>query len=351
MLPDFPRTLFEASEFFSNPDNCLETVKTLRWPEGVTCPKCASKKIRFIKTRRIWCCKICNRNFSAKVGTIFEESFISLKMWLLTLWQLVNCKNGISSWEIARNTGVTQKTAWFMAHRLRAALHVGSFESRMTGTIESDESYIGGKARFMHKGKRKVRGSGTVGKSVVMGLLDRHGEIRVTHIKGTKRKQIEEKVREHVEPGSELFTDSLASYTGLSKEYIHAFVNHAEKYVDGKVHTNGLENFWSLLKRGLKGTYVCVQPFHLFRYLDEEAFRFNKREMDDQARFVLALSGVVGKRLTFRTLIDRDEPDPMELKRGPKKLDVKEDESLDDLVAEIIASFPSPEEFEQGKLP
>ncbi|MGI0091713.1 MAG: IS1595 family transposase [Nitrososphaerales archaeon] len=341
-----PQTLQQAVLYFADPNNCLEFIKMLRWPNGVTCPKCGCQRCTYIKSRQLFICRQCKKNFSLKVGTIFEKSQIPLDKWLLTMWLVCNCKNGISSWEVARDIGVTQKTAWFMCHRIRTAMHCGSFE-KMTGTVEADETFIGGKARNMHKGKRKVRGSGVVGKSVVMGLLDRHGEVRVRHIKGTKKRQIEAQVKEHVEPGSELFTDSLASYTGLSKEYVHAFVNHAEKYVDGRVHTNGLENFWSLLKRGLKGTYVCVQPFHLFRYLDEEAFRFNKRDRGDQQRFIEGMAGTVGKRLTYRHLIDRDEVDPLESKRGPKRPNVKKDESLDDLVAEIIGSFPTPEEFER----
>lgn len=347
MSTPIPQTLLQAARYYADPTICFETVKKFRWPDGVvTCPKCQCQKVRFVSTRRIWFCKECRKSFSLTSGTIFEQSHIALDKWLVAIWLLANCKNGVSSWEIARDLGVTQKTAWFMMHRIRLAMQYGSFETKFTGTVEADETFIGGKARNMHKGKRKVRGTGTVGKSVVMGLLDRHaGEVRIKHIKGTKKKQVQDEVREHVEPGSEVFTDSLASYTGLSKEYIHAFVDHAEKYVDGKVHTNGLENFWSLLKRALKGTYVSVQPFHLFRYLDEEAFRFNKRDRADSQRFMEVLLGVTGKRLTFKHLIARDEIDPFESKRGPKKPNSGPD-GLDALVAEIIGSFPTPDEFE-----
>lgn len=338
-----PQTLLEAARYFADENTCVEFVKHLRWTDGVTCPRCQSKKNRFVKTRRLWICKACQKNFSVKAGTIFEDSPIPLDKWLLTVWMIANCKNGVSSSEIARNIGVTQKTAWFMLHRIRLAMQSGSFE-KMSGTVEADETFIGGKARNMHKGKRKVRGTGTIGKAVVMGLLERHGDVRIKHVKGTKRKHVQAEVRGHVEAGAEVFTDALKSYEGLSEEYVHQVVDHAEKYVDGKVHTNGLENFWSLLKRALKGTYVSVQPFHLFRYLDEETFRFNKRDRVDAERFMEALMGIAEKRLTYKHLIGRDEEDPMESKRGPKKPKKGEQLQLFDVTLEqIVGSFPDSE--------
>lgn len=213
-----PQTLLQAARYFADPNICVQFVAKFRWSDGVTCPKCQSKRNRFIKTRRIWVCKDCQKNFSVKVGTIFEDSAIPLDKWLLAVWLIANCKNGVSSWEIARDVGVTQKSAWFMLHRIRLAMQYGSFETKLQGTIEADETYIGGKARNMHKGKRKVRGTGTVGKAVVMGLLERHGEVRIKHVKGTKKGQVQSEVRQHVEKGAEVFTDELKSYTGLSDE-------------------------------------------------------------------------------------------------------------------------------------
>jgi transposase-like protein len=304
-----PETLLEAIRFFGDPDVSLAFMVRLRWPEGaVTCPRCGATETSFLSTRRLWKCKGCKKQFSAKVGTIFEDSPIPLEKWLPALWLVVNCKNGISSYEIARALGVSQKTAWFMTHRIRLAVQAGSF-GKMSGEVEVDETYIGGRARFMHKGKRKLKitGTGGMGKTAVMGLLERHGEdghstVKAKVVPNVKRKTLAPEIRQHVEEGSEVFTDALKSYGDLGIEYVHGVIDHAESYVEGKIHTNGLENFWSLLKRSIKGTYVSVEPFHLFRYLDEQSFRFNSRKMTDGMRFLQAAQGVVGKRLTYAGL-------------------------------------------------
>ena len=309
-----PRTLQEAIVYFSNPVNCREYVVARRWPNGVTCPVCGGRKVRFLEKYNRWQCGIRHdkRQFTVKTGTIFEDSPLGLDKWLVAIWLVVNCKNGVSSYEVHRDLHVTQKTAWFMDHRIRLALQMGSLEKfGGGGPVEVDESMIGGLARFMHKDKKaKITGTGGAGKELVMGLLDREtGKVRVKHVANRKRGTLQEQVRANVEAGSEVFTDELASYTGLEKDYVHRFVNHAEKYVEGNVHTNGIENFWSLLKRGLKGTYVSVEPFHLFRYLDEQVFRYNNRKTNDAGRFDMAVSGIVGKRLTFDELIgNTDHP-------------------------------------------
>jgi transposase-like protein len=306
-----PETLLQAVSFFADPDVSLAFMVQLRWPSGtVTCPRCQAPETSFLSTRRIWKCRACKKQFSAKVGTIFEDSPIALEKWLPAMWFVVNCKNGISSYELARDLGVTQKTAWFMAHRIRLAVQTGTF-GKISGEVEVDETFIGGKARFMHKHKRaqKITGRGPMGKTAVMGLLERHGEDGHSAIKvakvvpNTKRKSLSPEVRAHVEAGSEVFTDTLMSYSDLGAEYVHGVINHAEKYVEGKIHTNGMENFWSLLKRGIHGTYVSVEPFHLFRYLDEQVFRFNNRKLTDGLRFLRAAAGIIGKRLTYAELI------------------------------------------------
>ena len=308
-----PETLIEAVRFFADPDVCLSFLAELRWPSGnVACPTCGGQRVTFLKNQRRWKCyeKHERPQFSIKVGTIFEDSPIPLEKWLPAVWMIVNDKNGISSYEVARALGITQKSAWFMMHRIRTAMQRGGFD-KMAGDVEADETFIGGKARFMHKHKRaaKIHGTGGMDKSAVMGLLERHGpdghsRVRVKPIANRKKKTLTAEVRQHVEPGSNLYTDALASYDGLT-EFEHGVIDHAESYVRGKVHTNGLENFWSLLKRGIKGTYVSVEPFHLFRYLDEQAFRFNQRRDPDGdgGRFLKVLRTIVGRRLTYKELI------------------------------------------------
>jgi transposase-like protein len=308
-----PGTLLDAVRYFKDPDVCLRFMAGLRWPDGVVkCPICGSAKVHFLANQCRWKCSVDHdrRQFSIKVGTIFEDSPLGLDKWLAAVWLLTNCKNGVSSYEIARDLDVTQKTAWFMLHRIRKAMQHGSFWTKMEGEIEADESFIGGLARNMHKDKKaKITGTGGSGKAIVMGLLDRNThEIRVKHVPNTQRSTLQAEVRAHVAEGSEVFTDAWVAYEGLDHDYVHNVIDHAETYVKGKIHTNGIENFWSLLKRGLKGTYISVEPFHLFRYLDEQAFRYNNRQTDDGNRFARTLSQVVGRRVTYKQLTGKDEP-------------------------------------------
>ena len=242
----WPTSLIDAVRYFSDRDRALALLVAIRWPDGVRCPTCGTEKVSFLRTRRLWKCseKHERQQFSIKVGSIFEDSPLPLDKWLIAIWLIVNCKNGISSYEVARDLRVTQQTAWFMLHRIRKAMQRGSFEKMGgTGPVEADETMIGGLARFMHKDKKteKITGTGGAGKELVMGLLDREtGKVRVKHIANRKRSTLQQEVRVNVEAGSELFTDELASYAGLDKEYVHKFVNHAEKYVEGNVHTNAL---------------------------------------------------------------------------------------------------------------
>lgn len=308
-----PKTLLEAVQYFSDPDVALTFFAGVRWPNGVTCPRCESTEVGFLSTRRIWKCRTCHKQFSAKVGTVLEDSPITLEKWMPALWLIVNCKNGISSYELARALGVTQKTGWFMLSRLRLAIQDAS-GGKLGGDVEVDETYIGGKARNMHRGRReKAKGRTWQGKTAVMGLLQRHAtkgksRVKLAVVKGTRRHQLMTQVENHVQDGANVYTDSLPSYNNLGVYYQHAVINHAECYAKGQVHTNGLENFWSLLKRSIKGTYVSVEPFHLFRYLDEQAFRFNNREDDDLGRFLMAVRGLLGKRLTYTALTGSELP-------------------------------------------
>lgn len=302
-----PTSLQEAIVYFSNPYNCVAYLVERRWPTGITCPGCGSAKVSYNVNRRTWKCGShhAKREFSVKVGTIFEDSPISLDKWLMVTWLITNCKNGVSSYEVARDVKVTQKSAWFMLHRIRLALQDVTTGGKLTGEVEVDETFIGGKARNMHvsKRKRRITGTGTKDKVAVVGVLQRGGEVRTTVVADRKKTALQGEVRKHVEAGAALYTDALMSYNGLAGDYAHQVVDHAVQYVDGQIHTNGLENYWSLLKRGISGTYVSVEPFHLFRYLDEQSFRYNNRQnLDDAGRFRLAMSQIVGKRLTFAEL-------------------------------------------------
>lgn len=305
MSHKLPTTLQEAVKYFADPQRCLDFVVALRWPHGPVCPRCQSPEHRFIKTRSLWECKLCKKQYSVKVGTIFEDSAIKLDKWLCAIWMIVNAKNGVSSYEVARHLGVTQKTAWFMMHRIRLALQQGSLDRKLMGEVEVDETYIGGKARNMHKDKQvKLKSSeGFFRKAVVIGMLERKGQVRTEVINRASRKLLKEMVNKHVVKGASLMTDEHGGYVEVGKEYAHQVINHAEEYVRGNVHTNSIENFWSLLKRGIKGTYVSVEPFHLFRYLDEQSFRFNTRKSNDQGRFMEALSSINGKRVQYQELI------------------------------------------------
>jgi transposase-like protein len=298
-----PQNLREAILYFSDLDVATDYVAKLRWPAGPICPRCGGLDHSYVTTRRLWKCKACKRQFSVKLGTIFEDSPLGLDKWLPAVWLIANSKNGISSHELGRALGVTQKSAWFMLHRIRLAMQVGSFE-KLSGTVEVDETFIGGKARNMHKAERarKIHGTGIVDKTTVLGMIERGGRVRAEVVADTKKSTLQGRVREQVEPRSAIFTDANYAYAGLGNDYDHRTVDHAVQYVDGLVHTNVIENFWSLLKRGLHGTYISVRPFHLFRYLDERAFTFNERELDDLGRFEKVLDAVAGRRLTYARL-------------------------------------------------
>lgn len=269
-----PKSLQEAIVYFSNPDNCIDYLAIRRWPNGiVVCPTCGSVKVKFSEKRRTWTCSAhhAKREFSIKIGTVMEDSPIPLDKWLTATWLVTNCKNGISSYEIARDVKVTQKSAWFMLHRIRLAMQDDFFGSKLGGEVEVDETFIGGRARNMHlsERKRRITATGTKDKTAVMGILERGGKVRAAVVPSRRKSVLQEQVRKHVTAGAALYTDALLSYEGLASDYAHQVIDHASQYVDGRVHTNGLENFWSLLKRGIAGTYVSVEPFHLFRYLDE----------------------------------------------------------------------------------
>src|SRR5271165_1156994 len=317
-----PRTLQAAIAHFADPQRAFDAAVQFRWPGGnVTCPRCGQAKHSFIKTRRLWFCYVCKKQFTVKVGTVMEDSPIGLDKWMVAFWMMCNCKNGISSYELHRTLGIRQQSAWFMLHRIREAMkHKSMFKMGGPGSeVEADEAFIGGKAANMHRGRKlklqQIRGEQRLGdvylgKTAVQGILDRDlRQVRCTVIPNIRRETLQGEILKQVRYGSKVYTDSATSYDLLHNRYVHDVVNHAERYVNGQVHTNGLENFWSLFKRNLRGTYVSVEPFHLDRYLDEQVFRFNHRggkkpeeRITDAERFQIAMSKASGKRLTYAQL-------------------------------------------------
>jgi hypothetical protein len=319
-----PSTLQEAIIYFKDADNCLKYLVARRWPYGVvSCPTCGRKNPHYNAERKVWVCSIKHekRQFSVKLGTIFEDSPLGLDKWLPAVWLLSNCKNGISSFEIARDLGVTQKTAWFMLGRIRLALQDDLTGGMLSGEVEVDESYIGGKVRNMHKARKAVvqRDSQKGNKAIVLGILERASEkktkrVRATVVPDRKKPTMQSEVAGVVERGTKVYSDEFAASWRMDDRFEHSVVDHLSQYVDGQVHTNGLENFWSLLKRGLGGTYISVEPFHLFRYVDEQAFRFNNRKqadgepMTDAQRFDIAVRQAIGRRLTWAQLTGKETP-------------------------------------------
>jgi transposase-like protein len=316
-ITELPETLQEAMIYFADKTRAMEFMKALRWPDGVVkCHFCDSENVLFMASVLRWNCRGCRKQFSVKVGTVFEDSPLGLNKWMPAFWLIVNAKNGISSCELARSLKVTQKTAWFMLQRIRLVLQNGSIVKHR-GQVEVDETFIGGKARNMHVGKRKVNGTGPVAMTPVQGLLERTtrkrgSQVRTMVVPDRKTATLQNNVRKYVMRGAEVHTDECPSYGGLDDTFTHNVINHAVSYVRGHVHTNGLENFWSLLKRTIRGTYVSVEPFHLFRYLDEQAFRFNERKDQDgdRGRFLTAMAGIVGKRLTWAKLTGENDALP-----------------------------------------
>jgi transposase-like protein len=315
-----PKTLQDAIVYFSDADHCLEYMAAHRWPNGVVCPTCGRKDVTFLRTQRKWQCKSAHakRQFTAKVGTVFEDSPLGLEKWLPAVWMICNAKNGISSYELARALGVTQKSAWFMLHRIRTAMRNGSLlkmGGSQGGPVEVDETFVGPRPDRMHR-ERRLRMKAATGnqKAIVMGMLDRETrQVRAHVIPNVKRETLQNAILNQVEGGSVVYTDRYAAYDNLAaKRFVHETVNHVEEYVRGQVHTQGIENFWSLLKRTLRGTYVAVEPFHLDRYLDEQMFRFNNRAakdnpLNDADRFAAVLMNLAGKRLTYAELTGKDD--------------------------------------------
>jgi transposase-like protein len=321
-----PQTFQEAILYFADRNRCIDYLALRRWKDGTpVCPVCQRTDAKFLEMQGRWQCKAVHhhRQFSVKVGTVMEDSAIPLEKWLPAIWAIVNDKNGISSWELHRSLGVTQKTAWFMLHRIRLGMSLqmkgfGSAARKKMGdggkgetAVEVDETFIGGQKKNMHAAKKvryEARG-GAYGKTIVQGLLDRDArEVRARVVPDVKRETLQNEILKNVKYGTKIYTDDAVAYEqGMQWRFVHEIVNKSETYVRGQVHVNGMENFWSLLKRTLKGTYVAVEPFHLDRYLDEQIFRYNNRAtkenpLTDADRFSLALTQIANKRLTYAEL-------------------------------------------------
>jgi transposase-like protein len=314
-----PKTLQEAIVYFADIERAFAYAVKLRWPDGViVCPRCGAAKNSFVKTRRLWFCYGCKRQFTIKVKTIFEDSPLGLDKWMTAFWILANSKNGVSSHELAKTLGITQTSAWFMLQRIREVMGGRRFGTKRKlgggseSEVEADETFIGGKLKNMHRSRRErinQLDEKYKGKAVVHGILDRElRQVRATVVPDIKRETLQNEILKNVRHGSTVYTDDAVAYEdGMQRRFVHDVVNHAETYVRGRVHTNGLENFWSLLKRTLRGTYVAVEPFHLNKYVDEQVFRFNNRKgLNDAQRFAIAMSQVVGKRLTYSELTGKD---------------------------------------------
>lgn len=309
-----PRTLLEAARYFADRAVCEQYMKELRWHGGKpVCPACGSDQIGQISTRRMLRCKKCRKQFSHKVGTIFEDSPLGLDKWFVAVWAIANCKNGISSHELGRAIGVTQKTAWFMLHRIRKAMEIADDNDKFEGPCEADTCYVGGKAENMHKKIRakRIQGRGSEGKTPIHGILERGDEnepsqIRVEIVGEEDAKALVGHIKRNVRLWADIYTDEATQYSNLVNNYAHEAIDHGIAYVKDQCHTNGCENFWSLFKRTIGGTYVAISPFHLFRYAVEQVFRFNYRGWTDGQRFRFVLSQVFGRRLTYRLLAGID---------------------------------------------
>ncbi len=316
-----PKTLQQAIQHFNDEQVCIDAVAAMRWPDGKpVCPKCGGKEHYYLASQKRWKCRNgkCAKQFSVKIGTIFEDSPIPLTKWMMAMWMIAAAKNGISSWEIHRAIGITQKSAWFMMHRIRLAMKNGSLLKLGSGPVEADETFVGPDPQKMHKKRRaKLQAIATAqgekyrsaGKTIVFGMVDRDmRQVRAMVVPNVKRSTLQDKILNNIEAGAQVITDDFPTYRyALADKFVHDIIDHTKEYVKGVVHTQSIDNFWSLLKRTLRGTYVAVEPYHLDRYIDEQSFRYNNRgskknPVHDGERFEMVLSQVAGQRLTYKEL-------------------------------------------------
>lgn len=302
MIAEF-HSLCDLFEAIPDEQAAIDHFRALRWKDGAYCPHCGSVKVYHFSDNRTHKCGDCRQRFSIKVGTIFEDTKIPLRKWFAAIWMLTSHKKGIASTTLAKDIKVTQKTAWFMLHRLRHAATTKSFNAPLQGTVEADETFIGGKEKNKHASKRKHVGTGGAGKIAVMGLQERGGELRTMIVDDLKAKTVQAEVAAHVEPGSTVMTDEFGGYRGLQKTYDHQTVRHSfGEYVRGEAHTNSIESVWALLKRQIYGIHHWVSDKHLSRYLSESSWRFNRRGFGEGERLNALIVASTG-RLRYRELI------------------------------------------------
>lgn len=298
-------SLFDLMDAFPDEQSCVDHLRAIRWRDGEFCPHCGASRIMHFADKKTFKCSDCRARFSIKVGTIFEDTKLPLRKWFMAIWLITNHPKGIASTTLAKDLKITQKSAWFVLHRLRHAAATKSFNAPLKGDVEADTTYVGGKEKNKHASDRKGGTQGGSGKAVVLGMIERDGEMRAAHVPDGKAKTLQGVIRKTVKPGSALLTDEDRAFVGLDKDYTHLAVNHsAGEYVrlGGFVHTNSIESVWALLKRQIIGIHHWVSPKHLDRYVQEMTWRFNRREAAVTDR-MNDLFGCVEGRLTYKALI------------------------------------------------
>jgi transposase-like protein len=298
-------SLFDLMDAFPDEQSCIDHLRSIRWRDGEFCPYCGDNRVYHFSDRKTFKCGACRQRFSIKVGTIFEDTKLPLRKWFMAIWLITNHPKGIASTTLAKDLKVTQKTAWFVLHRLRHAARTNSFNAPLKGDVEADTTFVGGKEKNKHADKKTPGSQGGANKSVVLGVIERDGELRALHVADAKAKTLQGNVRKNVRRRSAILTDEDSAFLGLSDDYNHMTVNHSKgEYVrlGGFVHTNGIESVWAFLKRQIIGIHHWVSPKHLQRYVDEMSWRFNRRDMKVTAR-MNSLFGCVEGRLRYRELI------------------------------------------------
>ena len=297
-------SLFDLMAAFPDEQTCADHFRAIRWRDGEFCPHCQGNRIYSFSDRKTFKCGDCRKRFSIKVGTIFEDTKLPLRKWFMAIWLITNHPKGIASTTLAKDLKITQKTAWFVLHRLRHAARTKSFNAPLKGIVEADETYVGGKEKNKHAKDRKGGTQGGAGKAIVLGIIERDGELRTAVVTDLKAKTVQTIVRENVAKGSTLMTDEHGAYTGLGKDFIHHTVNHgAGEYVRAYcLHTNSIESVWAILKRQIIGIHHWISPKHLSRYATEMTWRFNHRDLGVTDRMNAIFGGMEG-RLRYKALI------------------------------------------------